>query len=170
MPLCYWPSMAFGTPSSRDWRSQVLGITNFLSPSTHHSDFHFCKVCRIQISHLARLLTQVKAISNNLNHVLEHDRVSNPLDSALSSQTFIGYFIKGLSAMRSISSVSIVFLACPFYGDKPVQSLAQGSEPRLSYIKRCKQAFEFIQGLEHICSHPRLTYWISWGRSLETIS
>ena len=55
------------------------------------------------------LLTEVKAILRNLNRALEHDMASNVLGSTFNSQILVGYCIKGFSAMRSISSVSIVF-------------------------------------------------------------
>lgn len=60
------------------------------------------------------LLTKVEAILHNLNRVLEHGVASNALDSAFSSHILVGYCTKGFSAMRSISSVSVVFLFYPF--------------------------------------------------------
>ena len=53
------------------------------------------------------LLIKVEAILNNLNSALEREIGSNAADSALENQAFVGYCIKGFSAMRSICSVSV---------------------------------------------------------------
>ncbi|KAF8630760.1 hypothetical protein AX17_005355 [Amanita inopinata Kibby_2008] len=108
----------------------------------------------ISVSEYSALrLPILQVIFTNLNQIIENEEKSGTLDLALDSQKFVGYCIKGFSAMRRISSV-----------------LSSGSPAYQIHIKWCRQLFQILQGLHHVLSHSRLAYWISWGGSLEMIS
>lgn len=100
-----WPSPSSfpGTDGARSWRLPFF-YWRVLSPEIPISTRF------VKYKHLIMLLTKVEAILHNLNRVLEHGIVSNALDSAISSHILVGYCTKCFSAMRSISSVSVVFL------------------------------------------------------------
>ncbi|KAF8629073.1 hypothetical protein AX15_003568 [Amanita polypyramis BW_CC] len=108
----------------------------------------------ISISDFSTLrLPILRVILDNLNSALERGIGSSAADLALENRTFVGYCIKGFSVMRNVCS-----------------TLKEGSQEYKSYVHWCKQVFEFIQGLDYVRSHERLTYWTSWGRSLHIIS
>ncbi|PFH51057.1 hypothetical protein AMATHDRAFT_3443 [Amanita thiersii Skay4041] len=139
-----------------EYVSMLLSIDGLQHPLFQHMDriekFDHGSYNIHESQYLVLKLPILQVVLSNLDEIISRVEESNDQANAGSSnsQQFVDYCIKGFSAMRGILS-----------------SLSPQSNARISYTKWCKQLFHFLQGLKHISSHPRLDYWISWGRSLD---